>query len=162
MKRIIAFFSCLFVFFACLPSVNAAGAVTSNEPILVSKTIEYLEDGTTIETAVYEDPVVIRASDYMKSGSKTRTVTNPNGDALYKLTVRGVFSVDEGVEATCTSATYSTNIVYSGWSCTSASATKTGNSAIANGTFKFKHMGIFTETDNVQVVLTCDDLGNLS
>ena len=81
---------------------------------------------------------------------------------MYTFTVKGVFSVDEGVAATCMSSSYSTNIVDGDWSCASASATKSGNQAIANGTFKMKLAGITIETDNVRVVLTCDDLGNLS
>lgn len=162
MKRVVAFLGCLVMFFFCFVSVNATEIAEESESILISKTVEYLEDGTKIEIAVYEDPVATYASDYMKSGKKVYVATNYSGDVLYKFTVTGVFSIDEGVSATCTSASYSTDIINTNWSCKTATATASRNRAIANGTFIRKQLGITVETDNVQVTLTCDDLGNLS
>ena len=116
MRRTIAFLTCLFVLCCYIVPANATEAVFNDESILVSRTIEYLEDGTSIEISVYEDPLTTYASDYMKSGSKIHRAYNSDGDIMYTFTVTGVFSVDEGVAATCTSSSYSTNIVDGDWS----------------------------------------------
>lgn len=160
MKRVIASVILLCMICCMLPAT--VEAAYGADPILISRTIEYLEDGSSVEISVYEEPATTRASDYMKSGSKIYRARNIYGDVMYTLTVKGVFSVDEGVAATCTSASYSTSIIESAWSCTAAYATKSGNCAIANGTFKLIRSGITEEIDYPQVVLSCDDLGNLS
>lgn len=160
MKRVIA--SAILLCMLCCMLPATVEAAYGEDSILICRTIEYFEDGSSIEISVYEEPATMRASDYMKSGSKVYRARNIYGDIMYTFTVKGVFSVDEGVAATCTSASYSTSIIESAWTCSSASATNSGNRAIANGTFKLIRSGITEETDNVQVVLTCDDLGNLS
>lgn len=164
MKRFISLFLCLAVLVVscyCLPAKAAEYDVPENQT-LVSKTVQYLEDGSRIETAIYEEIVKTRASSYMKSGSKVRSAYNADGNLICTLTVRGVFSVDEGVSATCTSVSHSTSIVDDDWSCTSSSSSKSGNRATANGTFKRTLLGVTVDTQNLQVTLQCDDLGNLS
>lgn len=159
MKRFISLLCCVLVVlssFGLWIPADAAEVDSTAEEILVSESVEYLEDGRIITTSVYEAPVVTRATVYNKSGRKVLTESNADGETLYTFTVSGIFTVREGSSAVCISSSYSTNIVNDAWYCYSASASKSANKAIADGVFKKKLLGITVETDTRQVVLTCD------
>lgn len=159
MKRLLALIGCVAVALSCFGFLIPASATEVDLPveeILVSESVDYLEDGRIITTSIYEIPVATRATVYNKSGSKVRTVANADGETLYTFTVKGTFTVREGSSAVCISSSYSTNIVNDAWYCYSASASKSANKAIADGVFKKKLLGITVETDTRQVVLTCD------
>ena len=158
MVAIVVLSSICSLYTAATPSIDKA-----NERI-ISETVEYYPDGSsaviTVAERIYE--IGERATSYTKTGSKTYTARNSSGDVLWKFTVHGTFSVNSGVSATCTSTSYSTSNIASGWSLKSGSSYASSNKAIGDGTFEHKVLFIVTETKSCHVVLTCDANGNLS
>lgn len=161
---------CLFVaVLMCSQFVLSTCAVSdavSDEPasVVVSETVEYLEDGTRIVTVIEEDipSAAARSTTYTKTGSRTNTALNADDEVLWTFTVRGTFTVEEGVSATCTAASYSYTTPGSGWSLKSGSATKSANKAIGNGVFVQKVLGITIRTMETTCTLTCSKTGVLS
>ena len=119
--------------------------------------VEYFADGSYCVTAVSYQ--LSRASSV--SGSKTRTYHYNDGTKAFSLTVHGTFSYD-GNQAVCTSSSYSHVIYENDWILKSATATKSGNTASATGTFIRKEFGITVDTKTIVVNLACDKNGNLS
>ncbi len=152
----------LLLSFCALPFGANAQVAMSNEQI-ISETVEMLEDGYYIKTIVAEEIMTMapRATT-TKSGSKARVFYNSNDEEVARFTLKGTFSVNTGVSATCTASSYSTSISNNSWSVKSASATKSGNHAIGDVTFVKKVLFITTDTQEAHVVLTCDKNGNLS
>ena len=164
MKRLISLLCSVVLAVSCFvlsPCVNAAENEYTGVQILVSETVEYLEDGSMIITSVYENVVTSRSNLYSKSGNKERVYTDANGNIVWSLTVHGEFQVIEGASVTCTSASCSTAIYNDAWSCTRKSASPSGNQAVANGVFEMTVLGIVISTENVNVTLSCDPYGNL-
>ena len=164
MKRWISLICTILLFVGCfviVPRVNAAEYERFGELILVSETVEYLEDGSSIITSVYEELVTTRRNLYDKAGSKVYRYRNADGEVLWTLTVSGEFRVIEGASVTCTSASCSTAIYNDNWNCTRKSASPSGNQAVANGVFEMRVLGIVISTENVNVTLSCDPYGNL-
>ena len=150
----------------CIGLMGLNISAVSDETIsktLISETVEYSEDGSSITISVYEDSApMTRATTYSKSGSKTYTARNSDGDIQWKFTVQGVFSVTEGSSSSCTSSKYSSEIVDDAWSLKTASASKSGNKAIGDATYQRKVLFITTSTENPHIELKCDTYGNLS
>ena len=147
-----------------LPS-NAASTNTLTDNFeVVSENIEYFPDGTSVTITVMEEKnsFPTRATSYTKSGAKNYTAKDSNGNIQWKFTVKGTFTVNTGVSATCTSTSYSTSNLASGWELDSASTYASSNKAIGDATFKHKTLFITTDTKSCHVVLTCDANGNLS
>lgn len=100
---------------------------------------------------------------YTRTGSKTFTKYDSDDDLEWQYTLTGTFSVVSGVSATCTNATYTTNIEASKWSFSNGSATRSGNTAYGVGTFKYKLLGfIVTDTVDIDISITCNEYGTLS
>lgn len=164
MKKLFAVLLCLLI--GC--SVLCAPAAQAQEEtgILVSQQVEYLEDGSKIITCVYEEVsnqgIATAATTVTKSGKKTQTVQDSDGDILFTLTVNGTFSVIMGNSCSCTASSYSYTTPGSGWSLKTGSATKSANKAYANATFVKKILGITTQTKTSSVTLTCSINGVLS
>lgn len=146
---------------AFAPCANAAENESFEELVLVSENVEYLEDGSSIITTVYEEVVTTRSNLYTKTGTKERVYTDADGNIVWSLTVHGEFRVIEGASVTCTSASCSSTIYNDNWSCTRKSASPSGNQAVANGVFEKTLLGIVISTENVNVTLSCDPYGNL-
>ena len=142
-------------------SVNAA---TIETPVgtVVSETVEYLPDGSSIITTVIDETVPTRAATYTKTGSKVQSQVNSSGDIMWQFTVRGTFSVNPGVSATCTAVSHSVNIVNDAWENESASSWRSSNKACGTATCVRKVLFITVETREANVTLTCDSNGNLS
>lgn len=160
MKRSICLFLSILLTLSTLPFPTSAESYA--ETVLVSKTTEFLADGSYVLIAIYENSVQTRSSTYKKYGSKAYTFYNASGEALWKYTVDGVFTVNIGVSAVCTTSVHNYEIYNSNWSCSSANSYASGNQAISNGEFVKKLLGITVERESFQVVLTCDSNGNLS
>ncbi len=130
---------------------------------IISETTEYFADGTSITTTIWEESSTpLRAMNYTKTGNKSISGKDSSGNILFTFTVKGTFSVNAGVSATCTATSYSTSNLASGWSLKTASTYASSNQAIGDATFEHKVLFIVTETRNCHVVLTCDVNGNLS
>lgn len=163
MKKLFAVFLCLLIGCSvlCAPTAQA-----QEEPwVLVSSQVDYLEDGSKIVTCVYEEVsnqgIAPAATTATKSGKKTQTGYDSDGDLNWSLTVHGTFSVIMGNSCSCTASTYSYT-TGSSWSLKTGSATKSANKAYANATFVKKLLGITTRTENASVTLTCSINGVLS
>lgn len=145
-------------FFAFALAVLCVCTALPATSVCAEESIERLEDGSYIVTTIsYQGS---RASN-TRTGSKERTYYANDNTKLFSLTVKGTFKYD-GTSASCTSSTYSYNIYDSSWSLKSATATKSGATATAEGTFAKKVLGITTMTKSLTPTLTCDKDGNLS
>ena len=162
MKRIVTLVSCLCVFVCLFCFTVSAETVEQENGILLSRSVEILPDGSSVEVLVYEDSVYTRASTYSKSGYKEYISRNAAGELLWTFKVTGVFKVVEGSSVYCTSASHSYSIVNNNWNFVSGSSYKSGNKASGNAEFNRKVLGIVVETDTCTVTLTCDANGNLS
>ena len=145
-------------------SSNASEAETT-APMenIISETTEYHSDGSSTTIIVAELPQPqSRASTYTKSGYKAYVLKDKKGNELWRFTLNGTFSVNPGVNAVCTAASYSIKITEDSWQKESASAKRSGNQAIGEATFIKKMLLITTEKKSCRVVLSCDKNGKLS
>lgn len=165
MKRFVSLLCSVLLALSCVvfaPYVSAAGSEHFGKLVLVSETVEYLDDGSMIVTSVYEESVTARSSLYTKTGSKIDRRINAEGEELWSFTVSGEFRVIEGASVSCVSASCSSQVLHENWSCTQKSAAPSGSQAVANGQFQKTLLGIVLDTENVNVTLSCDQYGNLS
>lgn len=164
MRRIISLIlsiAILFCFNKVYINADAQDIVTEH---ILSTTIEYLDDGTILEITVTENIsfAMTLANTYVKTGSKTYTNKNADGDTLWWFKLSGQYSVNEGVSSVCTSSWYSHSVLNDNWSLKSASTSKSGSKALAEATFIRKVLFITAETKEISLTLTCDKNGNLS
>lgn len=147
---------------------SVSAATTSNASyqeapgILISESVEYLKDGSSITTSIYESPIVSRAQTYEKSGAKALTFKDSNGKLLWTYTLAATFIVNPGVNATCKSATGAPSISDNSWSVVSNVPSCSGNKATGKITMQKKVLGTVAQTTTQTVTLTCDANGNLS
>ena len=160
MKRLFSLFIAIVLF--TMPFTASAVNDTPTGEIICT-TVEILDDGTILETVIYvENSTASTYATKTVSGSKTTTGKNEDGEILWKFTLNGTFTVNTGVSATCTAASYSTSNLASGWSLDSASTSKTGNKAKADFVFKHKVLFVTTQTVEKSLTLTCSSDGTLS
>ena len=145
-----------------LPSAWATDYEGIYGQVLVSETTEYLPDGSKIITSIYEEPIMPRSSLYNRKGTKIHTFADSNGNTLWRFLLLGEFRIIEGASVTCISASCSTEIYDSDWSCIRKTATPSGSWAIANGEFAMTLLGIVVSRETIEVSLTSDVYGNLS
>ena len=166
MKKIFAtLLSIMMIANALLLTTNAAAPVPVTDDMeIVSKETEYFADGTSITVTIYQEKNAIstHGTTYTKSGAKSYTGRDGNGEIAWIFTLKGTFEVNSGVSAKCKSTSYSTSNLASGWELDSASTYASGNKAIGDATFKYKTLFITTNTKSCHVVLTCDANGNLA
>lgn len=153
-KRMIA---CTLVFIIlsvllCAPSM-AGGKQQSD--------VTYFEDGSYLVRTVIEIASDYAASqtatEYTKSGIATEGYYNSKDELVWSLSVHGTFTYD-GTTAEATAARYSYEINDSDWSFKSGSASYSGATATANGTFLY--LKLWPNTDSVS--LACSPKGVLS
>ena len=164
MKRLISTLCSVLLVLSCfvfVPNVSASELEKSGELVLVSETVKYLEDGSSIITSVYEEVVQTRSNLYTKTGSRIDRYVSTEGEVVWSLTVYGEFQVIEGASVTCTSARSSATIYDSEWECVTQYAYVSGNQATAHGEFQRKLLGVVISSRTVDVTLSCDPYGNL-
>lgn len=163
MKRFLSVVCCLSMLICMFVMPASAEEVeTAVGGVLVSRSVEVLPDGSSVETLIYENPVNSRATTYSKSGTKYYNSRNSAGEILWTFKVTGVFKIVEGSTVYCTSASHSYTIADDAWNYVSGSSYKSGNKAIGNAEFNRKVLGIVIDTGTCTVTLTCDANGNLS
>lgn len=161
MKKVFAFclaVICLAVQFS-LPVMAETTAVEGQAQVI------YFEDGsylTISPVTIIEETTNARATASTKTGAKDVTRTKSNGDLAWKYTLTATFSYVSGTSSTCTSASYTKNIYDTSWEFSNGSATKSGNVATGKGTFKDKVLFVTTQTQNINITITCDTYGNLT
>ena len=128
-------------------------------------TITYFADGSTLTVSPARDAdeqYGARAPTQSVTKSKDVTYEDANCDVSWKYTLTATFSYEYGVSSTCTSTSYKKSISNNSWSFSDGSATKSGNVATGNGTFKYKVLLITIKTYNIDIHLTCDKYGNVT
>ena len=161
-KRFIVF--CVAI--VCLIAQFSA-PVMAEENDIVSGVAElfYFDDGSYITVSpivVVEESRQTRATAATKTGTRTVTFTDSSGNTDWKYTLTATFSYVSCTSSTCTSASYTKNIYDTSWEFSTGSATKSGNVATGKGTFKDKVLFVTTQTQNINVTITCDTYGNLT
>lgn len=162
MKKIASLCLALVLGFMLLPAAGTH-AETCEPDFSQAEQVVYFEDGSFMVTVVnvVGEQGNSRASGNTRTGNKTTVYYNSDGIKLFSLTVYGVFTYN-GTTATCTSSSFTYEVFDSSWSFKSATASKSGASATATGTFVKKVLGITTMTRTLTPTLTCDKNGNLS
>lgn len=121
---------------------------------IVSTTIEYLDDGSYLETTITESNTLTRAT---KTGSKTTKYYNDAKVAQWYVKVTGTYTYNNS-SATCTSSSVTADSYKSIWKIASKSASKNANKATANQYYN----GTLVNTKTTSVTLTCSATGKLS
>lgn len=93
-----------------------------------------------------------------KKGSKTINIHDAKGNTIATYILYAAFTYN-GKSATCTNASCSTSIKKNGWSFTSKTVTKSGNSAI--GSYAIKNSST-NKTQSSSIRLTCNKSGQIS
>ncbi len=164
MKKILSLILAL-AFMLCMTlSANGLSADAPISEIIVSQTTEYLDDGSVLTVTITEEisDVMLLSDTYVRSGTKTYTLKDADGNEQWWFKLRGQYNVTTGVSAVCTVSSYTHSIMETRWSLDSASTSKSGNKAMGEATFKKKTLFIVTETKDISLTLTCDTNGNLS
>ena len=99
---------------------------------------------------------------YTVNGDKNVSKYNSSNELIWRYTLYGTFSVENGVSAACTNASYDTVVNASSWSFSDCAATASGNTAYGVGTVKNKFLFITLETVEIDISISCDVYGNLS
>ncbi len=165
MKRLISFVVASIICIICFSSVVNAQAADDK---IIYETDSYV---IKLDGGYYAEVTVGESAGFTKEGARAVTekygykefiFRDNSGNKLWRFVVNGTFSVNTGVSATCTQASYRTEIFNNNWQEKTASATKSQNKAIGDATFIKKVLLITTNTEEVHLVLTCDKNGNMS
>lgn len=135
MKRYIRII--LSVFLITLICSNTAFAASSSIENIVSVTEEY-ENDYIIETIIRDEgsnnATILNASTssttQTTTKSKTTYVKNSSGTVLWYVTVKATFTYN-GLTSKCTSSSATASAPASGWSITSCTVSRSGNTATA-------------------------------
>ena len=154
-KRIIVL---LVAVILCLGSIPALADNSSEEFQIIA-----FSDGSYLIMELIGDSIETQL-DYNRTSvtkSKAATYYSNSGVKAFTLTVTGSFIYD-GTSATCTSSSNSSTIYNNEWSLKTASASHSGNTATATGTFVRKVLGIVVSTKVLTVSLSCSPTGVFS
>lgn len=143
------------VMISCFPMTVYA----AEEEIVTSTMVECFDDGSYLVTTITEEVNNTRAT--TKTGSKTSTYKNSDGEIQWTYKVTGTFSYT-GSSSTCTAVSDSYSISNDNWHMSNHSCSKSGNKASGTVTIKYKVLGITTDTVTRNITLTCSATGVLS
>lgn len=127
----------------------------------IEREYEYYDDGSyaIIETAIstpYDISFIGTYSTSSKRATRTYTYYGATNKKEWDMTLDATFEYT-GTKATATKSSMDYTIYVTGWSCSSKSATKSGATAKASGTFKYK-----TVTRSKSIGLKCSKSGVIS
>ena len=164
MKQFIRLVAVLVILCMCTNLGCAAWAASSidDTQTLVSETVVYYEDGSSLMISIYEEVVQRRSILYNKIGEKIYKYRDASSNILWEFAVIGEFRIIEGASVTCISASCDSDIYNDYWQCERQWAETSGSWAIAHGEFTKSLLGIVVSRENAEVSLTCDVYGNLS
>ena len=153
MRKITKIISVLLLACLCLPTWAYATPESSK-----AEDIIFFEDGSyvTIEITCIET----RATS-TRTGNKTYTYHNSEGEEEWKAVLRGSFNYN-GATAVCTSSTCTVTIYNTNWYTVSKSTSKSGPTAKANLTMGLRYVGVTIDEKSYTITLSCDPDGNLS
>lgn len=151
MKKILSFALAVILLFGILPMQARA---TTDLP----DNIIMLDNGTYIEITIEESPTRAVNS---KSGYKTYTCKNDDGDILWKAKLSAVFNYDGSTSTACYGSCTVT-ISNSNWYEISNTTSCSGNTATTNLKMGKKVLGITISKPEYTITLSCDKNGKLS
>lgn len=149
MKRIFTLILCG-LFLVSFFTISASAA--EHEDILISRTVEFFDDGDFVVREVYENYIQSRSN---KTGYSTTTYYNAAGTAIWDVVAEGTFTYN-GVTSSATGCTAIVRLYSDKATFISKSASTSGNSATATGTVRYN---LSQTTRNATV--SCDRNGNL-
>ena len=153
MKKVLSFlFIVLIVFCVSINACASSDAIT---------TVEYFEDGSCIETTIVVKEYISTYATQVKKVEKSISYKDEDGIVCWKATLTATFRYT-GSSATCTDSTVSYEIYDSAWRMTSATASKSGNTATADITAKRYTLGIPFKTIDRTITMTCSANGTIS
>ena len=153
MKKVLSFlFIVLIVFCVSINACASSDAIT---------TVEYFEDGSCIETTIVVKEYISTYATQVKKVEKSISYKDEDGIVCWKATLTATFRYT-GSSATCTDSTVSYEIYDSAWKITSATASKSGNTATADITAKRYTLGIPFKTVDRTITMTCSANGTIS
>lgn len=156
MKKIISVLLCVILIFSL--SINSLATENIDNECVV---VEYLEDGSCFITTI---TMIEENSTYAtntKTFAKTISYKDSDGIVCWSATLTATFRYT-GSSATCTDSTVSYEIYDSAWRMTSATASKSGNTATADITAKRYTLGIPFKTIDRTITMTCSANGTIS
>lgn len=155
MKRAISVLLCA-VLCLCFFSIGVSAVET--QTVLISRSVETLENGEYIVTELYQTQRAFQPLTEGREvqGNKTKNVYMPNGTLLWSLTVEGTFNCISGISSKATTSYAWVDIHSNNVKLLSKSASCSGNTATATGTVSYNSVNR-TET----VSISCDIHGNL-
>lgn len=153
MKKVLSFlFIVLIVFCVSINACASSDAIT---------TVEYFEDGSCIETTIVVKEYISTYATQVKKVEKSISYKDEDGIVCWKATLTATFRYT-GSSATCTESDVTYTVSNSKWKITSATASKSGNTATADITAKRYTLGIPVETLNRTITMTCSANGTIS
>ncbi len=165
-KKIILLFIFIFsiILFGNGSIVNATSFDKDEELEVISSETIYYENGDYSIITIYanKSQMQSRSTVYQTTGEKTVKNYNKNDELLWEYTLKGYYTVDEGISATCYDATYPKTIYDSTWHFSNGSTSCEGNIAHGYGTFKCKLLFVTLQTYKINIELSCDCYGNIS
>ena len=154
-KLLITFLMAIAVFFNCF----SLPVYASEEEKIINTSVEYFDDGSYLIMTTAEIVNHSRAS--VKTGNKTYTYNDSNGNTSWTYKITGTFSYT-GSSSTCTAVSDSYTISHDNWHMSSHSCSKSGNTANGTVTMKYKVLGITANTITRNISLSCSASGTLS
>ena len=153
MKKVLSFLFIVLIVF-CV-SINACASYDN------TTTVEYFEDGSCIETTIVVKEYISTYATQVKKVAKSISYKDEDGIVCWKATLTATFRYT-GSSATCTESDVTYTVSNSKWKITSATASKSGNTATADVTAKRYTLGIPVETLNRTITMTCSANGTVS
>lgn len=153
-KRLLSLILCTVFLVACC-AVGASAASPDDGREIISQTIEYLEDGSSIVTVVSMDPV--QAYSTTVSGSKSSTWRNSSGEDIWAVVVYGTFEYQYGSYSYASSAADEVLLYSSRCSLQSRNSYCSNNRAVATASVNYNSV-----PSSMTVSLACDTNGRLS
>lgn len=151
MKKIMLFLITIIVALSIVPTAFAAQEGNAY--------IEYLDDGSYLVVSI-ESSQISKITN-TKSAKKTITHKESNGEVLWSATLKGTFSYT-GSSAICKSSSVTYSITNDAWKIASATATKSGNKALADIVAKKYTLGVPFKTIEKTITITCGNDGTIS
>ena len=153
MKKVLSFlFIVLIVFGVSINACASSDAIT---------TVEYFEDGSCIETTIVVKEYISTYATQVKKVEKSISYKDEDGIVCWKATLTATFRYT-GSSATCTDSDVTYTVSNSKWKITSATASKSGNTATADITAKRYTLGIPFKTVDRTITMTCSANGTIS
>ncbi len=144
------FLVCLLSTGALVPSALAADVADNTDAVV------YFSDGSYLVTSITYDSINTRQSVCQTAGKKHYDYYDSNHKLLWTFRAHGTFTYD-GRSAEATSADYSYDIYDSAWSFNGATASYSGATSTAKGSFT-----LLIVPHSVTITLTCSPKGVLS